>query len=167
MPKVTYYSVLIGGHAQTEFDDFVERCVDFDGAERDDDVQEVMGIIAAMGEETGAILAEHNYFRNEAIGGSETKAIPGKDDDEYIGNLLRLYCKVICEGIVILYNGGWKTPGISRAQDCKVVGPHFRNANGLSISIDEAIRVFDVGVDERNRKLDFDEGAIFKFKPRG
>ena len=68
---------------------------------------------------------------------------------------LRLYCMRITDEIVFLFNGGVKTPGPITAEECAVVRKHFRNANKLAHTIEEAIK--DKEIELNGLELVFDQ----------
>lgn len=142
--KVNYYTVQIEDN-KSLFQQFVDK----HSVENLNKFQHIMVWLQVIGNKIGAYP---EYFRNESET-TDTAALPpiGKDrepsyiefnaktgQDENTSNDLRLYCMRVNESVVILFSGDIKTA--YKAQDCDNVRPHFRLANKITNSIDEALK---------------------------
>lgn len=65
-------------------------------------------------------IDEQKDFRFEGI----CKALPPDIRFSHEENELRLYCHILTNNIVILFNGDRKTHGAKSSQECTVVEPH-------------------------------------------
>ncbi len=139
--KVTYYTIKYEDQIHTEFEKFVLNHQSNDEIKQE--FNDLLALIRRLGVEQGA---KPKYFsRHER----KTEALPpdwkqlSKQDRrlhvKYQHNL-RLYCMRITDEIVFLFNGGVKTLGPITAEECAVVRRHFRNANKLAQTIEEAIK---------------------------
>jgi hypothetical protein len=68
---------------------------------------------------------------------------------------LRLYCMVLNENVVFLFNDGIKTK--DNAKDCPNVGPYIRQANRLVRLIDECINRREISWNKDHTDIEFDE----------
>ena len=134
----------------TKYKDLIEQTFEFPQEEfetRDNHLLfhgiDLMALIKRLGNEIGA---KQRYFtRNEKSAQalppewSKLQANERKLHVAYQHNL-RLYCIRLSDEVVILFNGGVKTPGRITAQECKVVRQYFYMANKLCQTIDQALR---------------------------
>lgn len=139
--KVTYYSIKYENNKHTEFEKFILN--HHTNKKIEQEFNDLLALIKRLGVEQGA---KSKYFsRNER----KAEALPpdwkqlSKHDRrlhvKYQHNL-RLYCMRITDEIVFLFNGGVKTPGPITAEECAIVRKHFRNANKLAQTIEDAIK---------------------------
>lgn len=70
---------------------------------------------------------------------------------------LRLYCHPVNDHVVFLFSGAIKTKGVDKAEDCKVVSPHFKLANVLARRIDQAFMDDDITWTDNRTDIAFDE----------
>jgi len=129
--KVTYYSLTVNDEEKSLFEMFVDT---YNHSDRHDDFVNINRILGEMGNLHGA---RSRYFRSE----NEAQALPTFEVTNPKG-VLRLYCTVLSENVVILFNGGIKTT--QKAQDCPNVSAHFRLAIGFSKKLNEAIISKDI-----------------------
>ncbi|TVR36945.1 MAG: hypothetical protein EA392_13965 [Cryomorphaceae bacterium] len=66
---------------------------------------------------------------------------------------LRLYCMLIGQKTIILFNGAIKSKGKHSAQECTVVKPFFDEANRLCSGLEKAIRNQELDVDYETGEL--------------
>lgn len=66
---------------------------------------------------------------------------------------LRLYCMLIGQKILILFNGAIKSKGVSTVQECPNVKPYFYEANKFCAAIENTIK-------HRELEIDFESGEI-------
>lgn len=144
--KVNYYTVGLENEDGEEyldlFDDFVQR---HDTEEHQESLDQIWTWMKNLGKKHGA---KEHFFRFEAYGGGDARALPPPAKFLETENQLRLYCMRFDEHNVILFNGGVKTA--STAQACENVRSHFIQANRLSRQIYQAYRDGDIKV-EQNR----------------
>lgn len=158
-PKVTFFTVALNNSEETEWEKFYDRWIRNDHSKHS---REMMALIARTGTLTTALP---QYFRNEAVDGTETKGMPPRSR-EYAGNRLRLYCKVLSPHVVVTFGGGLKTRGGIRAQDCEVVKHHFAIANGISAVLDEELeKCTQIGLSADGKTLEYNHEDWFVFKP--
>lgn len=151
--KVRFYTVTFIDKPRSEFFDFVTNHENRkEIAPEYGDIMEWIQL--RIGDRKGAI---RDFFRKE----DKANALPPypeiiamEADMEYSVDL-RLYCYRISDHIVFLFNGGIKTTRF--AEDCGVVGDHYRNANKLTLAIKSAI-------DDGHIKLNKEETELF-FEP--
>lgn len=151
--KVKYYSILFEGREVNEFFDFLNRMED--ETDFGDDLDKLMVWLEIIGEGRGA---QKRYFRNEAII-SDVSALPPpksimKQFDIEV-NDLRLYCCVINESVVILFNGGIKTT--QNAKDCPNVGRYIKQANQLTQKIQELFTEREIMLNDSGTDIIFDQ----------
>lgn len=134
--KINYYSVQFEEREVCEFYDFLNRMEDIEAIS--EDLSNLLTWIEIIGDEYGAI--KDKYFRNESIYADVSALPPGSNKLTSL-NLpvknLRLYCMVLNEHVVFLFNGGIKT--VRNAKDCPNVGSYIKQANALAKSIDTLI----------------------------
>lgn len=152
--RVSYYSICFEGEEDSLFEEFmkIHNQKDTDGTTKREFIQ-IMAWLQKIGKEIGA---QPRYFRHEGAT-SDAKALP--PPARYIEGetgKLRLYCMVCSENVVFLYNGGIKTT--NKAQDCPNVARHFRLANKLTKSINEAFANSDIRWNEDDDNILFEEG---------
>ena len=134
--KVRYYTIQIVGEEHNVFEQFILR------HQQEPSLTEEFNDLLAwitirMGEQRGAL---ERFFRHERM----AKALPPPPRYLEINyeHQLRLYCMRIIDRIVILFDGAVKTA--ATAQECPIVGPHFRMANQYADAIDQALRTGDI-----------------------
>lgn len=115
---VIYYTVKGEDATLSEMDDFLRR-MEQEPAYIDQLEQLVTWLKTIGDDENGA---DFDLFRQERL----CVALPPKIQHLKAAIDLRLYCHLVSEKIVILYNGGIKTTRI--AQECPNVSRHFYNA---------------------------------------
>ena len=116
--KVNYFSVHFQDNEVNEFIDFLNRMEDKE--EIADDLNNLLIWIEEIGENYGA--NKYRFFRNEYIF-ADVQALPPPRKQMAIFEIpvedLRLYCMVLNEHVVILFNGGIKTK--DDARDCPML----------------------------------------------
>ena len=73
---------------------------------------------------------------------------------------LRLYCLVLNEHVVFLFNGGIKTT--NNAKDCPNVGPHIKRANRIAKKIDELLKQNELTWNFDHTDIKFDKNLEFE-----
>lgn len=138
---VTYYSLIVDDEEKSLFEKFVDT---FNHSDRHEDFVNINRILGEMGNLNGA---KPRYFRSE----NEAHALPTFEVSNPSG-VLRLYCTVLSENVVILFNGGIKTT--QKAQDCPNVSGHFRSAIEFSKKLNKAMLAKDIIIsDEIKNRL--------------
>ena len=152
--KVRYFSIHIEGNEVNEFFDFLNRMEDF--SEVSDDLSNLLVWIEEIGENYGAI--KDRFFRNESIT-ADVQALPPSKKQmqayEILVKDLRLYCMVLNEHVVFLFNGGLKTT--ENAKDCPNVGPYIKQANQIVIKLDELLKNNDITWTKDHTDILFDK----------
>ena len=119
-----------------EFFDFLNRIEEVEAYESD--LSNLLVWLEEIGDNYGA---QKRFFRSEAWV-TDVQALPPPRKQMELKKIevedLRLYCLVLNEQVVILFNGGIKTT--HKAQDCPNVGKYFKQANLLASRIDHLIR---------------------------
>jgi hypothetical protein len=136
-----YYTVRLGNNELTEFENFDSK----DFSTHNNEVRLIYNTISLM-QETGA---KEHYFKFEDSAGALPKvpyALMDANKDDFG---IRLYCKMVSEKIVVLFNGDIKTIQ-GGAVKCPRVGPHFRRATKISLHIDKAIASRDINLSDPN-----------------
>lgn len=134
--KVKYFSIHFETSEVNEFFDFLNRMEEED--EVSDDLLNLLSWIEEIGEKYGAI--KQRFFRNESITNDVQALPPGRKQMvayELPVKNLRLYCLVLNEHVVFLFNGGVKTT--LNAKDCPNVGQYIKQANIIVGKIDELL----------------------------
>lgn len=135
-----YFSVQFENTEVNEFFDFLNRMEDIE--ELEDDLSNLLVWLEEIGENYGA---QKRFFRNEAWI-ADVQALPPPRKQMQIKEIevdnLRLYCLILNEHVVFLFNGGIKTT--DKAQDCPNVGAYFKQANQLALKIDQLIKSGDI-----------------------
>lgn len=141
-----------------EFFDFLNRMEEIEEVE--DDLSNLLVWIEEIGENTGA---KKWLFRNESIT-SDVRALPPPGKQMVVHEIpvenLRLYCLVLSEHVVFLFNGGIKTT--DNAKDCPNVGPHIKRANRIAGKIDELVKQNEVTWNKNHTDIEFDENLEFE-----
>jgi len=152
--KVRYFSIHIEGNEVNEFFDFLNRMEEV--SEVTDDLSNLLVWIEEIGENYGAI--KNRFFRNESIT-ADVQALPPPRREmvahEIEVNDLRLYCMVLNENVVFLFNGGIKTR--ENAKDCPNVGPYIKQANKIASRLDAMLSSHEVSWNEDHTDIKFDE----------
>lgn len=152
--KVRYFTIRFKENDVNEFFDFLNRMEDID--EVAEDLSNMLVWIEEIGEKYGAI--KNRFFRNESIIADVQALPPSKKRMEAFEIPvadLRLYCMVLNENVVFLFNGGIKTA--ENARDCPNVGPYINQANRLVKIIDECIRNKEIKWNKDQTDIEFDE----------
>jgi hypothetical protein len=141
-----------------EFFDFLNRMEEIEEVE--EDLSNLLVWIEEIGENIGA---KKHLFRNESIT-ADLQALPppAKQMEVYeipVENL-RLYCLVLNEHVVFLFNGGIKTT--NNAKDCPNVGPHIKRANQIAGKIDEQLKQNEITWNFEHTDIEFDENLEFE-----
>jgi len=139
--KVRYYSIRFEENEVNEFFDFLNRMEEIEKIT--DDLSNLLVWIEEIGEKYGAI--KNRFFRNESITTDVQALPPGRKQMvalELPVECLRLYCLVLNEHVVFLFNGGMKTT--FKAKDCPNVGPYIKQANAIVSKIDEHFRLGNI-----------------------
>lgn len=154
--KVSYYSVIREGRAQSLFELFISKH-QVDNKEK---LNHILSWLDVIGKKYGA---QQQYFRNEAYI-SATSALPPQginraptyiEEEEAVSNNLRLYCCRLNERVVFLYDGDIKTE--EKAQNCKNVKAHFLEANRITKALDISIIDKNIVWNEDCSDIIFDE----------
>lgn len=152
--KVRYYSVRIEGKEVNEFFDFLNRMKDIQDVS--EDLSNLLVWIEEIGENHGAI--KPRFFRNESITADVQALPPSKNQMEAYEILvedLRLYCLVLNEHVVFLFNGGIKTT--INEKDCPNVGPYIKQANQIVINLDTLLKSNEIRWNESKTDIIFDK----------
>jgi len=139
--KVRYYSIRFEENEVNEFYDFLNRMEDLD--EVTEDLSNLLVWIEQIGEKYGAI--KNRFFRNESITADVQALPPGRKQMvafELPVESLRLYCLVLNEHVVFLFNGGVKST--QNAKECPNVGHYIKQANLIVRKIDEHFRLGNI-----------------------
>jgi len=115
-------------------------------------------------EEIGEKIGAKNYlFRNESIT-ADVQALPPPAKQMEVREIpvknLRLYCLVLNEHVVFLFNGGIKTT--NNAKDCPNVGPHIKRANQIAGKIDEQLKQNEITWNFDHTDIKFDKNLEFE-----
>jgi hypothetical protein len=141
-----------------EFFDFLNRMEEIE--EIDDDLSNLLVWIEEIGENIGA---KKHLFRNESIT-ADVQALPPPAKQMEVREIpvenLRLYCLVLNEHVVFLFNGGIKTT--NNAKDCPNVGPHIKRANQIAGKIDELLKLNEITWNFDHTDIKFDENLEFE-----
>lgn len=133
--KVNFYSVHFEGNDENEFYEFLARMEDEPDVA--DELERLIIWLELIADKYGA---QSKYFRHEGLY-SDASALPPPRNimriNELEVNHLRLYCLRANEHVVFLFNGGIKSQGIDKAQDCPNVRHYFMQANELTEKINE------------------------------
>ena len=132
---VRYYTVHFTGSQRSEYADFLARMGAETDPKRQQDLNDLKAALQIIGNKYGA---HPKYFRDEqdVVHRGEAMAIPSK---YMLRSQLRLYCRILSPGVVVLFNGDFKTKGPISAQECPKVAPHFTKANALTRIISQAL----------------------------
>lgn len=155
---VKFFSVRIEENEVNEFYDFLNRMEDIE--ELEEDLLNLLVWIEEIGEYIGA---KKHLFRNESIT-ADVQALPPPAKQMQVYEIpvenLRLYCLVLNEHVVFLFNGGIKTTG--NAKDCPNVGPHIKQANRIAGKIDELLKENEITWNFDHTDIKFDENLEFE-----
>ncbi|MEN8185961.1 MAG: hypothetical protein ABFR05_02395 [Bacteroidota bacterium] len=136
---MSYYSVSMDDNDTSLFEEFINR----QQIENKNKLDHILNWLKFIGDKYGA---QSHFFRPEAET-ADTSALPPKGIDrkpQYTefgkkkANNLRLYCLRANDSVVFLFSGDIKTS--KKAQNCPNVKPHFKLANQLTKSIDNAFK---------------------------
>jgi hypothetical protein len=151
--KVRYYSVHFEKSEVNELFDFLNRIEDIE--ELENDLSNLLVWLEEIGENYGA---RNRFFRNESLI-ADVKALPPPRKQmiakEIVVNDLRLYCMVLNENVVFLFNGGLKTT--DKAQDCPNIGIYFKQANQLAVRIEQLFKDGEIIWNKNYTDIYFDE----------
>jgi len=136
-----------------EFFDFLNRIEEVEAYESD--LSNLLVWLEEIGDNYGA---QKRFFRSEAWV-ADVQALPPPRKQMELKKIevedLRLYCLVLNEQVVILFNGGIKTT--HKAQDCPNVGTYFKQANQLATKIDQLITSGEIYWNEDFTDIRFNE----------
>lgn len=151
--KVKYYSIQIEGSEVNEFYDFLNRLEDIESLE--EDLSNLIVWMEEIGEKYGA---KQKFFRNESET-ADVRALPPPRSQMRLRkievNEMRLYCMVLNEHVVILFNGGIKTT--DKAQQCPNVGPYFKQANRFTLQLDQLLKDGEINWNSDFTDIEFDK----------
>lgn len=151
--KIKYFSVCFEKAEVNEFFDFLNRMEDVE--EIENDLSNLLVWIEELGNNYGA---QKRFFRNEAWI-ADVQALPPPSKQMKLKHIevddLRLYCLVLNENVVFLFNGGIKTT--DKAQGCPNVGEYFKQANQLALKIDQFIKSGDIKWNKHFTNILFNE----------
>jgi len=152
--KVRFFSVRIEGTEVNEFFDFLNRMEDIEAVS--EDLSNLLVWIEEIGENHGAI--KDRFFRNESIT-TDVQALPPSKKQmeayEILVEDLRLYCLVLNEHVVFLFNGGIKTT--KNAKDCPNVGPYIKQANQIVVKLDKLLKSSEIRWNKGQTDILFDK----------
>ncbi len=152
--KVRYFSIRFKEKEVCEFLDFLNRMEDI--GEVAEDLSNLLVWIEEIGERYGAI--KNRFFRNESII-ADVQALPPSKKQMEVNEIpvedLRVYCMVLNENVVFLFNGGIKTT--DNAKECPKVGPYIKQANQIVRKIDECLKNKDISWNKDRSDIEFDE----------
>jgi len=157
--KVKFYSIHSEDKEVNEFYDFLNRMEVI--GEIAGDLSNLLVWMEEIGENYGAIKSR--FFRNESIF-ADVQALPPPNRqmelNEIIVEDLRLYCMVLNEHVVVLFNGGIKTT--KKAQDCPNVSRYIKQANQAAEKIDELIRAREICWNSSQTDIIFNKNLVFE-----
>lgn len=134
--KLELYSVVLGDHAVSEFEDF-------DNKDFPDHQKEIQVLYNVIDEMIGRGAKKH-YFKFEG----SFSAIPFVDDELKEANPndygIRLYCIRIDDSKLILLNGGVKTQ--RDPKQCPNVKGHFERGKRIAKVLDQAIAQKEIDI---------------------
>jgi hypothetical protein len=117
--------------------------------------------LVEIGNNYGAI--KNRFFRNESIT-ADVQALPPPAKQMEVREIpvenLRLYCLVLNEHVVFLFNGGIETT--NNAKDCPNVGPHIKRANRIANKIDELLKQNEIIWNFDHTDIKFDKNLEFE-----
>jgi len=121
-----------------------------------EDLSNLLVWIEEIGENHGAI--KDRFFRNESIT-TDVQALPPSKKQmeayEILVEDLRLYCLVLNEHVVFLFNGGIKTT--KNAKDCPNVGPYIKQANQIVVKLDKLLKSSEIRWNKGQTDILFDK----------
>lgn len=144
--KVAFYTLLKRLSELSETDDFLQRMEIETG--NSPQLRRLLRWIEFIGDRRKG--AEPRFFRSEAL----CVALPPKRKYLEEPMDLRLYCHLVSDSIVVLYNGGIKTA--RTAQDCPNVSRHFYNAQRWTKQL------LNIGIQHTDRTINNIEELILK-----
>ncbi len=122
---IGYYSLRSELKGYSEAEDFFIRMDEIEDIQ--DDLDKLWYWLEQIADKTGWYA---EAFRHEGI----CVALPPKKRITGEYNDLRLYCHLITNNVVVLFNGGIKTQ--DNPEDCPNVKQHFSNAKGWAYKLD-------------------------------
>jgi len=146
-----YYTVRKEGAEHNEFEDFLLRmeAKAANSSEVTKELDHMITWLERIGENVRKPFTS-GYFRHEGAASAlpppahKAKA-QGRFTSEELGTgRIRLYCLPLNDHVVVLFNGDVKSPRATAAQDCPLVGPHFKQANKLARAINAAFTSGDI-----------------------
>jgi hypothetical protein len=158
--KVNYYSVHFEDNEENEFFEFLGRMED--EPEVEDELEKLIVWLELIADQYGA---QQKFFRHEGLY-SDTSALPPPRHIMLINELevnhLRLYCLRANEHVVFIFNGGIKSQGIDKAQDCPNVRPYFIQANELTKKINELFQQQIIRWNEDHSDIIIENEGLFQ-----
>jgi hypothetical protein len=151
--KCTFYTVRWQGARQNETDKFFNK---YDAITRLKQFTQILlsFVLDSIGEDHGAIDILFNRFENEVVG------LPNKGKANvdgivflYPNFLLRLYALRVNSrpDLVILFNGGLKSARTN--QESGDLNIKWMEACHFAVRIEEALRIREIIIDNKNRKI--------------
>lgn len=149
--NLRYFTVRRNGAARNEFEDFLERmeAKGKNNSEIEKELDHMITWLERIAEDVRKPYT-NGYFRFEGAASAlppptfKAKAQNRFASEELGTGQMRLYCLPLNDHVVVLFNGDVKSPKVRAAQDCPAVGPHFKRANKLARSINEAFTAGDI-----------------------
>lgn len=143
---VTYYTIHIEGKEKDETTEFMDK---YENHEKfKDDLTEIFLYLETWGED-GISHGDRRKLRPE----NKARAIPPRGVGQ---NMVRLYCYLIRDNIMILGNGGHKVQPSDRHQDSPFLKPHFDFFNRVANALDKMIIEKELWVEGMELKGDMD-----------
>jgi hypothetical protein len=144
--RTTFYSIQIDGEERSETMDFMLRYADHE--EHKEDFDEIRAFIKEWGED-GISREARRRLRHE----NHAKALPPYHTGS---SMVRLYCCLLGENVMILGNGGHKVKPSDRHQDSPHLKPHFDFFNIVTAKIDRMLAQRELWVEGNELKGDME-----------
>jgi hypothetical protein len=160
--KVSYYSICIEDNESSLFEEFLE----YQMVHNNEKLNHLLDWIKIIGNKYGA---QPHLFRPEGET-ADASALPPKGierEPHYTelgkkkANNIRLYCLRANQHVVFLFNGDIKTT--KNAQDCPNVKKHFKLANQLTKTIDNAFASKDIVWNDDYTAIDCEDDFKLQF----
>lgn len=145
---VGYYSLRSEEKQYCETDDFFERMSA--NPEIEEDLERMVYWMDRIGDSIGA---HQNAFRHEGV----CSALPPGRKFTGDSNRLRLYCHIVSDSVVVLFNGDIKSDGARTAADCPNVGPHHTRSVGW------ARKLLKAGIETAGTNIDNIEDVFITY----
>jgi hypothetical protein len=160
--KVSYYSICIEDNTTSLFEEFIE----YHTIANKEKLNHILDWIKVIGNKYGA---QAHLFRPEGET-ADASALPPKGQERkphyselgiIKANNIRLYCLRANENVVFLFNGDIKTT--QYPQDCPNVKKHFKLANQITKSIDNAFKNKDIVWNDDFTEIECDDDFKIQF----